>query len=406
MNGLSAAGLADLAGVTEAEVGRLVDFGVLVARHGAGQFLETDVQKVRLATACERAGLPMDEIAAAIRAGRLSFAFLEARQYQRYQQYAARSSRTYRQVSQETGVRLELLRRTLESAGFAWSAPDDPMRADELEMVPLLQRVAATGILDLAWMTRIGRAWADGLRLAAKAESEAYHARVELPVLESGKGQQQALELSAELDPELAPLLDRAVLAVYHRQQELAWIEDQVEHVEAALGEVIGAHARPERVPAMCFLDLAGYTLLTEERGDQAAAALVESLAVLVRRLAGEHGGVPAKWLGDGVMFYFREPAGAVLAALQMIEELPKAGLPPAHVGVAAGPVVVQGGDYFGRTVNLASRIASRAGAGQVLVSESVLQAPAPDGVRFVELGEVQLKGFAGPVRLLEVCRP
>ena len=217
-------------------------------------------------------------------------------------------------------------------------------------------------------------------------------------------GQQQALELSAELDPELAPLLDRAVMAVYHRQQELAWIEDQVVHVEAALGEV-GAHARPERVPAMCFLDLAGYTRLTEERGDQAAAALVESLAVLVRRLAGEHGGVPAKWLGDGVMFYFREPAGAVLAALQMVEELPKAGLPPAHVGVAAGPVVVQGGDYFGRTVNLAARIASRAGARQVLVSESVLQAPPPDGVRFVELGEVQLKGFARPVRLLEVCR-
>jgi hypothetical protein len=126
------------------------------------------------------------------------------------------------------------------------------MRADELEVVPLLQRMAATGMLDLAWMTRIGRAWADGLRLAAKAESEAYHARVELPMLESGVGQQQALELSAQLDPELAPLLDRAVMAIYHRQQELAWIEDQVEHVEAALREV-GARARPERVPAMCF---------------------------------------------------------------------------------------------------------------------------------------------------------
>ena len=138
MNGLSAAALADLAGVTKAEVGRLVDLGVLVARPGAGPFLETDVQKVRLATACERAGLPMDEIAAAIGAGRLSFAFLEAQQYQRYQRYAARSSRTYRQVSQETGVQLELLRRTLESAGFAWSAPDDPMREDELEVVALL----------------------------------------------------------------------------------------------------------------------------------------------------------------------------------------------------------------------------------------------------------------------------
>ena len=193
-------------------------------------------------------------------------------------------------------------------------------------------------------------------------------------------------------------------MAVYHRQQELAWIEDQVEHVEAALGEV-GAHARPERIPAMCFLDLAGYTRLTEERGDQAAAALVESLAVLVRRLAGEHGGVPAKWLGDGVMFYFREPAGAVLAALQMVEELPKAGLPPAHVGVAAGTVVVQGGDYFGRTVNLAARIAARADAGQVLVSQSVVESASPEGVSFVELGELRLDGFARPVRLLVAHR-
>jgi hypothetical protein len=59
MNALSAAGLADLAGVTEAEVERMVDLGILVTRDGAGPFLETDVQKVRLATACEQAGLPM-----------------------------------------------------------------------------------------------------------------------------------------------------------------------------------------------------------------------------------------------------------------------------------------------------------------------------------------------------------
>jgi hypothetical protein len=64
------------------------------------------VQKVRLATACERAGLPMAGIAAAIGAGRLSFGFLEAAPYRRW---AARSARTYRQVSQETGVPLDLL---------------------------------------------------------------------------------------------------------------------------------------------------------------------------------------------------------------------------------------------------------------------------------------------------------
>src|ERR671934_2968122 len=98
MKGLSEAGLADLAGVTEAEVRRLVDLGILVARHGAGPFLETDVPKVRLATACERAGLPMAGIAAAVQQGRLSFAFLEAAPYRRW---AVRSGRAYRQGGQQ-----------------------------------------------------------------------------------------------------------------------------------------------------------------------------------------------------------------------------------------------------------------------------------------------------------------
>ena len=84
MRELSASGLAGLAGVTEVEVQRLVELGILVARDGTGPFLETDVQKVRLAAACEQAGLPMSRIAAAIRAGRLSFAFLEAAPFRRW----------------------------------------------------------------------------------------------------------------------------------------------------------------------------------------------------------------------------------------------------------------------------------------------------------------------------------
>jgi class 3 adenylate cyclase len=184
--------------------------------------------------------------------------------------------------------------------------------------------------------------------------------------------------------------------AAYRRQQELAWTEKLVEEIETAL-EQAGGLGRPERVPAMCFLDLTGYTRLTEEHGDQAAAALAESLAVLVRRSSREHGGVPAKWLGDGVMVHFREPSGAVLAALQMVEQLPAAGLPPAHVGVAAGPVVAQGGDYFGRTVNLAARIAAYASAGRVLVSEPVVQRAPTRGVTFVELGWCSLR--ASPIR-------
>ncbi|HEU4399974.1 MAG TPA: adenylate/guanylate cyclase domain-containing protein [Actinomycetota bacterium] len=398
MEPLSAAGLAELAGATEAEVERMVTLGILVPRDGAAPFLATDVQKVRLAKACEEAGLPMEGIASAIRAGRLSFAFLEAPTYRRW---AVRSARTYRQVSQETGVPLDLLHDALESSGFARAAPDDPIREDELEIVPLLRLVHTTGVLDRPWMTRVGRGFAEGMRLVANVENEAYHARFELPVLESGADQRTAMELASQMSGDFNPLVDRALMGIYRRQQELAWTEHLVEHLETELEEA-GVLGRPERVPAMCFLDLVGYTRLTEERGDRAAAELAASLSVLVQGSSREHGGVPVKWLGDGVMFRFREPAGAVLSALRMVRQLPEAGLPPAHVGVAAGPVVAQAGDYFGRTVNIAARIAARAGAGQVLVSERVVEAAPPRGVTFVDLGELWLKGIPRPVRVLE----
>jgi adenylate cyclase len=400
MNGLSASELADLVGVTEVEVERLVDLGILVARDGVGPFLQSDVPKVRLATACEQAGLPMEGIAAAIRAGRLSFAFLEAEPFRRW---AVRSTLTYRQVSQDTGVPLELLGSALESMGFARMGPDEPMREDELEIVPFVQLGHATGVFDLAWLTRLGRAHVEGLRLINTAWGEAYQARFEGPVLASGGNQQTAMERAAQLSVDFLPLADPALLAIHHRQQELLWTEGLVERIESEL-EAAGVLGRPGRVPAMSFLDLAGYTRLTEEQGDAAAAALAEALAVLVNRSAREQGGVPVKWLGDGVMIHYQEPAGAVRSALGLVAQLPQAGLPPAHVGVAAGPVVVQGGDYFGRTVNLAARIATHANPGQVLVSQSVADSGSPEGVSFIELGELRLKGIAEPVRLLEAC--
>jgi hypothetical protein len=176
MGALSASELADLAGVTEAEVDRLVGLGILVARDGAGPFLAADAQKVRLATACEQAGLPMEGIASAIRAGRLSFAFVDAAPYRRW---AVRTARTYREVSQETGIPLDTLGSALESMGFARMAPDELIREDELEIVPLLQLGFSSGLLDLAWMSRLGRAHAEGLRLVATAWGEAYQARFE-----------------------------------------------------------------------------------------------------------------------------------------------------------------------------------------------------------------------------------
>jgi class 3 adenylate cyclase len=340
----------------------------------------------------------MEGIAAAIRAGRLSFAFLEAAPFRRW---AVRSGPTYREVSQDTGIPLELLGEALESMGFARVGPEEPMREDELAVVPLLEVGFSSGIFDLASLSRVGRAHVEGLRLIATAWGEAYQARFEGPVLAAGGDQRTAMELAAQQSLGFLPVGDPALLAIYRRQQELLWTEGLVERIETAL-EVAGELRRPGRVPAMSFLDLAGYTRLTEEEGDAVAAALAETLAVLVGRSARKHGGVPVKWLGDGVMVHYPEPARAVLSALELVDQLPEAGLPPAHVGVAAGPVVVQGGDYFGRTVNLAARIAALARAGQVLVTRRVAESAPPPGVTFAEVGEQPLKGIARPVPLLE----
>jgi class 3 adenylate cyclase len=129
---------------------------------------------------------------------------------------------------------------------------------------------------------------------------------------------------------------DPALLAIYHRQEELLWTEGLVERIEEEL-ERAGVLGRPGRMPAMCFVDLVGYTQLTEERGDAVAAELAETLAVLVDRSAREHGGVPVKWLGDGVMVHHKEPAEAVLSALELVAQLPEAGLPAALSGWRPG---------------------------------------------------------------------
>ena len=150
----------------------------------------------------------------------------------------------------------------------------------------------------------------------------------------------------------------------------------------------------------MCFLDITGYTRLTQERGDAAAAELAEQLGSLVQRTSVQYGGRPVKWLGDGVMFYFPNPGPGVVAALEMVAGVADAGLPPAHVGLHAGPVIFQEGDYYGQTVNVASRIAEYARPGEVLVSQEVVDASAGAEVAFREIGPVELKGVAGAMRL------
>ena len=112
---------------------------------------------------------------------------------------------------------------------------------------------------------------------------------------------------------------------------------------------------------------MTGFTRLTEEHGDMEAARLATSLEALVGDVSRTHRGRAIRWLGDGGLFYFEDANAAFAAALEMSERAPAAGLPPTHIGIQAGPVVFRDGDVYGRTVNIASRIADQAEAGEIL---------------------------------------
>jgi adenylate cyclase len=343
---LSAEELSARAGILPEEVERLVALGILVPRDGSRPFRAVDALKIRVARGCEEGGLPMDGMAEAVRAGNLSFAFVESWPFE---PWSARGPQTHLELAEEAGLSFPALQRLVEAFGFARPEPEDVVVEAERPIAVLAGRLVELEIIDATTTARLGRVYTEAFRRIALAETEIYHNGVEVPMLRSGLGERRTMELASSLSPVLTGMLDDAVMAAYRRQQELTWTEHQIEHIEQALEDA--GVSFPEAPPtAMCFLDLSGYTRLTEEHGDEEAAALAGRLSEIVQQGTRTHGGETVKWVGDGVMFRFRDPSVAVASCLDMVEDIPAAGLPPAHVGVAAGPVIRQGGDYYGRT--------------------------------------------------------
>ena len=381
--------VARTAGVDPDYVDRLVEVGIL--KPGPGDaFSLGDVRRTRWVRSLEQAGVPIDGIATAVRQGALSFSFLDATAFDRFAQF---SGTTFRDLSERTGVPMDLLTVMREAAGFAEPRPEDRLRESELPVVQAIELQLSKGFRPVV-IERWLRVCGDSLRRITETETDWYGTEVVRPLLEAGMTEAEMLEAQADIGSRMAPLTEQATLAIYHGQQEHAWGNAFVEYVEGALDNA-GLLKRLQRPPAVVFLDVTGYTRLTEERGDQAAADVAARLATLVRRLSREHGGEPVKWLGDGVMFYFPDPGHGVLAALDMVEGVTPRALPPAHVGIHAGPVVFQEGDYYGRTVNIAARVADYAKPGQVLVSQEVVDATDGSPVAFTEIGLVELKGVS-----------
>ena len=232
------------AGVDTDYVDSLVDCGILTPDAADG-FSPGDALRARWVEGLERVGVPLDRLAAAVRDGVLSLSYLDAAVFDRY---TGLSGTTFHQLSASTRIPLELLLVVREAFGFAEPRPEDHVRNDELALMPAIELELAKGFRP-GVIERWLRVCGDSLRRIAETETAAWHSEVMTQLLESGMTEGEMLETQADLASQMGDLSEQAVLAMYHGQQEHAWTQETVEHIEGAL-EAAGLYRRLDRPPA------------------------------------------------------------------------------------------------------------------------------------------------------------
>lgn len=182
--------------------------------------------------------------------------------------------------------------------------------------------------------------------------------------------------------------------------------ECQVHSCGAALVPGTRDDQRDPGIRSVMFTDIVGSTELTQRIGDEAAMKVLHVHDTIVREALKAAGGREIKHTGDGIMACFFSAVAAVRCATQIQQVLAQHS--GGHVeepitvriGTAAGEPVEERHDLFGSTVQLASRLCAHAQPGQILVSNVVAELCIGKGLRFEELAEASLKGFAQPVRV------
>jgi class 3 adenylate cyclase/DNA-binding transcriptional MerR regulator len=395
---LSDAELAERSGCSVARVRDLERLGILVRHDHDGPYSAKDVHRVRLMQAFEEAGIDLDVIARGVAAGKLGYENVDLLLPE-----PAAFSTSYDEIARESGRSAEVIRRLVREFGLAQA--DSQMRLRDDDAAVLLELLDVWAAADDDELARLARAYGQNIRRLVASDLEIASSSLFARLRQGGLADAEMRAAAGELGLRVMALGERMLIWLRGRHLEHEVIAATVQGTEEylqQLGEVAEDERRP---PAIAFLDLTGYTALTEERGDEAGAELADRLAALVNEAAQPHGGRPVKWLGDGVMFYFPESAGAVLTALDLVEQTPAKVDVRARVGVNAGRVIFRDGDYFGRTVNVAARIADYARPGEVLVSDEVKARWSGDGVRFEAIGPVALKGLKEELTLYTVSR-
>jgi adenylate cyclase len=386
--------LAKEASVSPGRVDELVRVGVLQPAPD-GAFSTPDVARVRIIDAYEAAGIDIDLIGHALERRWITFDRIE----DLYPDSGRKAGRTVAEFRESLGDGGHLVAPLLAALGLP--SPDDDAQLTERDERLLAAFIRAWDVgSDPDVVLRAGRLAGEAMQRTVDGWLELFAEQVTRP-----------LEDRTRTVDEVAPIvMPRAAAIVGQTPELLTWLfqrhleagmdAQNVASMEAGLAREGLLPPRQAQPQAIAFVDLAGYTQLTETGGDELAARSAARLAELADEAARPHGGRLVKLLGDGAMLHFRDPFGAVRATLDLVEAIADAGLPPGHAGISAGPLVGRDGDYFGHTVNLAARLSGVATAGVILVTGEVMDAvgQAADGIRFEPVGQVALKNVAAPV--------
>ncbi len=167
----------------------------------------------------------------------------------------------------------------------------------------------------------------------------------------------------------------------------------------------------PGDVVTIVFIDVVGFSTFVSQSNADTVRSVVRVFHWLVREQLARYGGFEVKQLGDGFMIAFTSPRKAIGCTADIMRACEPhedgTGLPPdvrLCAGLNSGDAIREGDDFFGHTVNVASRIASRAIGGQILVSEATRALSGRmEGLEFIDLGRRRLRGLKDRLRLFEV---
>jgi class 3 adenylate cyclase len=382
------------AGVPVASVLELVAAGVLHP-DTAGMHQPADVSLVRLAQALAEGGIGPADLAWAIESEQLPF--------DRVGEMWAGSGRSDRTFAEFVAAEAERGHQLLDlyaALGLAAPPADAAVSADEERVLRRFLDVWSEVDERPEVALRAARIAGDGVRRIVAGTLDVFDEHGGSPPDRLRRG----LRGGEAMTPSflLPPMLKELLLWLQDRHTEHEVFERIVGFMERKVAQAGRAPAHPVDPPAIAFVDLTGYTAMTETDGDARAAESATTLQTLATRIAAEHRGRLVKQLGDGVLMRFTTGGDAIAGVRALMTTIADAGLSDAHAGIAVGPFVVRDGDVYGRTVNLAARIAGHAGRGELLLPSAVaseLLEPA----EWSEVDEVRLKGIPEPVRLARV---